>query len=370
MVDFTAKHIEVATNSFTVVPTTHDDDLSDICEYSDTLTSSITLVSRIIDHMYSHDINSNTLEAYVSNIDTTLFADALYQLRENSLSDTVLSEDSIGFTLEKISQLIDTMVNSDSINNQLDAISYLAVTALFEDILDQALFETLSDTSQYTDTLTTQFIHIVNQLDTCLFSDSLTGTKYINVALSDTVVSDANISNVAEMFGYLIDSVSWYGTLGLDGNDYLVYVMNTETHAISEYDNFPFNSMSQNLAASSDGIFRLSGDDDNGIPIKARIKTGLMDFGTSLQKQSPFAYLGITSNGKVLIKTTTTYRGVKKERIYKVESTNETFDSVRGKLSKGVKSRYWQFELSNYKGSKFELESVEFTVLVLNRRAK
>ena len=55
--------------------------------------------------------------------------------------------------------------------------------------------------------------------------------------------------------------------------------------------------MSEGLAANSNGIYVLTGDDSAGTDIDALIKTGLIDFGTSLEKQIPYAYIGLSKSG-------------------------------------------------------------------------
>lgn len=303
-------------------------------------------------------------------MDTNVLADILRQAQDATVTDTTQNSDSVSFSVENIVRLLDTLVSNSSNYNQLNAINYLAVVAVFKDTLDPALFESLSDTGQFFDTLTTNFTHILNELDTCLFEDSNSSVNYINVSLADVSVASANLSNTAELFEYLIDSSSWYASLGLDGNDYLVYAMNTQTNSVTEYDNFIFNSMSENLAVSSDGIYELSGNDDDGTAIDASIKTGLLDFGESHLKKVPYAYLGIDSDGEVLLKAVSVNRGVKEEHWYRVVISNDAFDTTRVDLGKGVKSRYWQFELVNNNGADFELESMELLPLVLSRRIR
>ena len=370
MVAFTAKHAEIVTSSFTVVPTTHSGTITDTGAFSETVVTAQVLINRVIDYLYSQASNSNTLDGVFSIADLSSLSDALYELKQVSTSDTSLSEDVSNYNAFRIADLIDTVRGFDTPYNQLTAVNQLAVISAFRDFIDPAVFSDLADGVLSADELSQLYIQITKLLDACLFSDTPIGSKYINVSLVDTTLNEVKITNTAELFQFLTETTSWFASLGFDGQDFLTYVLNTQTQGVTEYDNFSFNSMSENLACSTNGIYSLIGNTDNGTAIDTSIKTGLMDFGESLQKQVPNAYLGITSDGNVLLKTITTYRGVKKERWYQVSTNNDSFETSKVKLGKGIKSRYWQFDLSNINGANFKLDSIELTPLVLARRVK
>lgn len=180
--------------------------------------------------------------------------------------------------------------------------------------------------------------------------------------INNTVSSKAIFSNI------ISENINTFGTIAIDDKNY-TFVINTETKGISEYNNYNFNSMSENLGATSTGIYSLIGDNDAGVPIDALIKTGLMDFGNSREKQVPYAYIGLNKEGEMLLKTIVDYKGTRKERWYAVNpKAVSSTDTVRIKMGKGVKSRFWQFELSNKNGQDFELDSIEMIALTLKRR--
>ena len=230
MVDFTAKTLHIVTNQFTVVPTAHTDTLSDTYSNEDTLASTKTLINRTMDYLYSNDTVSISFERIISLIDTELLADALYELQTDTLTDTILNYDLPVYTIENIATLIDTITSSVTTSNQLVGISHLAVIAAFKDILENALFDNLSDASSYYDVLTSVYEHTLRAIDTALFGDVISGSKYINVYLTDTNLSEDVLSNTAELFQYIIDSTEWLATLGIDGSDYLTYVLNTQSN--------------------------------------------------------------------------------------------------------------------------------------------
>lgn len=171
------------------------------------------------------------------------------------------------------------------------------------------------------------------------------------------------------------DTVSFVGALNLEDTDYSVWAVNTDLIAASEYEQFPFNSFAfagrRYLAASADGIYELTGEDDDGVEIEAYIRTGLLDLGTTALKQVIRAYLGYTSSGKLLLKTFTTDGGQKVERWYELtERTADAIREARVKFGKGVKSRYWQFEIKSLEGSDFSIDQLQVLPLMLSRRVK
>jgi hypothetical protein len=173
----------------------------------------------------------------------------------------------------------------------------------------------------------------------------------------------------------LTSTVSFVGALQLENGDFSVWSVNSDLIAATEYENYPFNSFAfagrRHLAASADGIYELTGEDDDGTEIEAYVRTGLLDLGTTALKQVIRAYLGYTSDGKLLLKTFTTDGGQKIERWY--ELTDRTADATREarvKFGKGVKARYWQFEVRNIEGSDFSIDQLQVLPLMLSRRVK
>lgn len=199
-------------------------------------------------------------------------------------------------------------------------------------------------------------------------ADSLSGVFTAVFYCTDGCSINDEVSNQAVFSNLISEKISTFGTIVIDDENY-TFVINSKTKGISEYTNYNFNSMSDSLGATSTGIYSLTGNDDTGTNIDAYIKTGLIDFGTSLEKQVPYAYIGLNKSGRLMLKTDVTYRGQRKERWYEITPrTVNAPDNVRIKTGRGVKARYWQFELVNIDGSDFEIDSLEMLPLILKRR--
>ncbi len=74
-------------------------------------------------------------------------------------------------------------------------------------------------------------------------------------------------------------------------------VMNTSTGAVSEYEDFAFQSITGDHAGSATGLWRLDGDDDAGQPIVGSITTGKQEWGSSLKKHVEQVYVAVKGAG-------------------------------------------------------------------------
>lgn len=148
----------------------------------------------------------------------------------------------------------------------------------------------------------------------------------------------------------------------------LVWVYNTVNSANSVYTGWNFNSavvwQGRPFAASSTGLYELTGNDDDGVPIVASVLTGKADLGIVQQKRMAYVYVGATADtGMDLI----VYTDDGQINTYTI-SARELLTNTRTAIGKGLKSKYWQFELTNPDGSAFEIESMELVPDTLQRR--
>jgi len=153
------------------------------------------------------------------------------------------------------------------------------------------------------------------------------------------------------------------------------WVLNTEGNMpVSEYDNYVFNSLAYSpdemLGCTDQGLYTLDGEKDAGADINAEITSLMLDFGTSKLKRMSTAYMGYTSDGQLLLRVRSVDQGQFVENWY--EGRNTGIQTPPGqnrmKIGKGLRSRYWVFELVNIDGSDFELDKVELYPIVLQRR--
>lgn len=295
--------------------------------------------------------------------------DKLFITYFDLITDTLSYLDTPIFSVELLEKLIDSFILDENISDSATLLSVLSDTLSVLDVVSYATVNTITDTIVIGDLLAQKAVFYNKLLDTLLYSGTLFNQGSITLIVKETVILSDNTSNYAIFKSILNDTIELFGEVNFDGETFLTYTVNTQTSGVTEYTNYKFNSFSYPYACASDGLYKLDdGDNDEGENIKSGIKTGLMDFSSSVHKQIPYAYLGITSDGEILLKVTNMNRGVKKERWYGVSSINEDCDTTRIQLGRGVKARYWQFEVLNNNGSDLKLESIELLPLMLRRR--
>ncbi len=256
------------------------------------------------------------------------------------------------------------------VDTTLEANEVLAEALTFLDIVKYVMGADLAELINVSELFELNLIAVNNQLDAMQIADALDYSVTITAFLDENMQVDGQLTSVAELLRLLEDSMSVGVKLTNDTGVYEAWAMNTMTGGATLYDNFPFNSFALHtnkkyLGAAGDGIYELSGADDDGTPIDAGFKTGLMDFGSTLSKRMVDAWFTMTSEGEMLLKTTTVEADGKVERWYKVKKTPRMH---RAKMARGVKAMFWQFELTNLEGRDFDLDNLALHPLPLNRR--
>ncbi len=147
------------------------------------------------------------------------------------------------------------------------------------------------------------------------------------------------------------------------------YVLNTENNAISEYDNFPFNSFctfkGKHLAAGANGITLLEGNKDNSTDINAYLNVGNNDFDLSSIKRITDAYLSMKGDGSYYL-TVTSDDGTPHSYLLSA-TTGDRIKNLKTNVGKGKKGRFFELELSNLAGADFELYDMVLNVELLKR---
>lgn len=153
-----------------------------------------------------------------------------------------------------------------------------------------------------------------------------------------------------------------------------VMVTNTQTTAISNYTDYPFNSYCEvngvYFAASDTGLHQIdTGTDDSGQPISAGIRTGMMIFADPMQKRTFDAFTTMRSSGgltlTIHVEEAARHAPV---NISMIPRASAGLVKYRGILPKGLRGKTWQFELNNVDGSAFDFNDLSFLEVPATRR--
>lgn len=288
-----------------------------------------------------------------------------------ALTDTATA--SGAFTLARTAELVDTLRASGTLNPYLEASGSLAFSAAVADALVMAMQGDLTGTAETAMTISALATLYQSLSDAAVNSLVVNNVVELRVALTDAGVAADISSAYATLVAALQETGAAAISISLGGVEYVGYVVNAETGAVTTYSNFPFTGLARVgdsvFACSESGLYQLGGDTDAGAAIQARFATGLLDFGSRQLKRLESAALGYSSDGTLVMKVSGSQAGAAKERWYKLKP--QTADYPREgviKTAKGPQSRYWKFELENVDGANFEL--VDFTLypVALNRR--
>jgi hypothetical protein len=216
------------------------------------------------------------------------------------------------------------------------------------------------------DSLFARALHFAGVTDVVDIDNFLVPQVFFHVALEDGVdIEPVQLLNMIWQPTLLEEIEFEAGYLAPNGS-FTAWAMNTRTGAVTEYDNFVFNSFAQVgnlcLGASDSGLYELRGDDDDGADIVARIKGGFLQFGGTQLSRLKEAYIATTGDGQFVLKIRTK-DGL--EYNYSVDARSGR--SAKVHMGKGQRSRYFGFELISA-GQDFDLDTLEFVPIVVQRR--
>lgn len=147
--------------------------------------------------------------------------------------------------------------------------------------------------------------------------------------------------------------------------------LNMKEVAVSQYDNFDFNSMTVfngvPIGSNSNGIYSLfDKDDDDGADINSILELVVTDFGLQTKKKPRRVYIGYEASGNMVFKIKADDGDYKVYHLKPVKTSqlqHRTAIAVTSK-QKGV---YWLTRVENKEGCDFSIDAVEMLMFVLGR---
>ena len=147
-------------------------------------------------------------------------------------------------------------------------------------------------------------------------------------------------------------------------------VINMKTGAVTEYNNFNFNSIveykGKYLTASDNGIYLLTGDTDDNANIDAYFRTGTVDRDNRMVNIPEEMWVKGENGNMTLDYTLDNSRTIS----LSINPVNSSISGTRVKLPKGVKSRFADFSVKNVSGSDFKIQSLRLMAYPIRRKAR
>ena len=295
----------------------------------------------------------------------------------------LLVEEGVSFSSEihadaiKLERVIDRLLVLGIANSYADALNALVGGLWFGALTEALRTETVIDGLLGTE-LVASLQRAAERVVDGMLADAAAFEVGTGVVMVDEqLLVGAAGGATAELAQLLRDGLGFVTRLALDTGEYVAWVMNTESRALSRYTQYPFNSFAKiggrYYAAAADGLHRLDGDDDDGTPIAARLRLGLSALGTRRLKRLPEAFVGYTASGALLLHVITVNEqsGQKEAAIYRIlERPASSERETRWKLGKGIKAVDFDFVIENVDGADFELAAIDFRPIYLDRRTR
>jgi hypothetical protein len=207
-------------------------------------------------------------------------------------------------------------------------------------------------------------------MDTVDISAAQTGWLVICMHLHDwTTFTDVDALQAIYRGDPLFDNIQITGACIEPSGGVTSWAINTRTGAVTEYQNFAFNSMTKMgnhyLGANDDGLWQLDGPLDGTEAIPTRARSGFASLGGSKFTSYKAAYLGlrISDQGRNFFLKLITGDG--KEYVYAVRP--QDMKTTKVNLGKGLRARYFAWEIETV-GQDFSLDSLEFVPIISQRR--
>lgn len=145
-------------------------------------------------------------------------------------------------------------------------------------------------------------------------------------------------------------------------NNLIAYMTNTKTNETTRYSNFTFDHVLKfkglYYGFKSDGIYLLTGADDDGTQIDASFRTNKSSFGSLLLKRVPYVFLDADTDTILM------------PSVDDIDYPEYTagYDAKRTKLGRGIKGRYWSFAMRNVLGAPLRVKALEIELEVMTRK--
>ena len=305
--------------------------------------------------------------------DSAVMRDVIQQAINQIVADSAAGADSLSLgaalTLVDIANAVQTQTST---YNSVMLVAELIATL---EAFNGADAYDITESGALSDTYVARVEALVAMIEAAQAVATNTALVHVMQTAADSADGAAAITSAGSLLNALLnDAVLATIRINIGGELFTGWVLNTDTLAPSEYQfaDRQFNSACKHgtryLMAADDGIYEFT--TDTGVEsVMTYIKTGKTDFGSDMRKSVTNAYMVYSAAGQMVLKVTTSANGALQTNDYAMVPfvSDDTPDPQRVTVGKGLKSRYWQFELTGANaGCKFD--EIGMLPVVLSRR--
>jgi len=258
-----------------------------------------------------------------------------------NVSIALIVKESLGFALANLSQGTLGNVNEENIG--------------FADSYVAAYLMQIAEQIGLSDTLSYGFVLLCALAESIGFADADIPVRTTSPEINESL--DMATSEVirSTLIGMIDESLGFDIGFTLGGEAWQCWVMNTKDFHASVYSNFDFNSYAvydgETFAAKDSGIYKLTGDSDEGDHIAAGVSLPATKFGSLYNKRLRRGHFGM-AGGKPALRVETD-NGF---RVYDVIG-------VKCNIGRDLKGKTWELELQDFE----EVDFIELIPIILTR---
>jgi hypothetical protein len=302
---------------------------------------------------------------------------ALGELLRSTL--TIANTDSVDLTSESGLELMHTLAALSRLSAVANVSTTVSLSAmLMEQLLGLDLATVVQGMSaeevvSLTDTLTAAIRAQLAAADSLALADEAQRSFFMLARADENAAFADSMAASLRAWLTLAEGIAFVGLLPLEDGDYQAWAINTDSLGVTQYTNFPFDGLETHKGSTygltETGLYELVGDTDEGAPIEAMVRTGMLTFGSTHLKRVTRAFLYITQDDSIYLRVVSEQRGVRDCTTYEI-SPLEQYDAQlrRVKLGREVRGTAWSFEIGNVDGGSLDLGGAEVLPIVLSRR--
>lgn len=342
--------------------------LVDSLGLGDTLT--VGQLQIIIESLNLGDTLDSMIQAHEHLIEGLGFNESFKFIWSILLTEGLGFDDIPTITPGKYVKLVETLALSGYATTTIQAHNLIqAVLGLSEQLVRAGLGEIITENLGLTGSIS----QIIKAYESVSEEISLEGTLTDRIAMfvsvNETLALSGAFTSGVTVSELLTEGIVFTTSFVSGGEVYTGWVMNSENFAVTNYKEYDFNSLARingkYYGCKADGVFLLDGELDDSSYIKAIIRSGKMDFGTSNLKTLTAAYMGFSGDGDIVLKLIT---DEKTEMWYTFQEEATGLHTQNLGLAKGIIGRYWQFELVTQNTTELGLDTLEFFPIMFKRK--
>lgn len=294
-----------------------------------------------------------------------------------SIVEALATTTAVTETPQFLNRVLERILLTGQVSSLSEAQETLVEALVFRALADAAVLETTTEALLTSDSLSLLYEGAEKAVSLALFADEASTTSTMMLLVEEKLALSVDLTSEADLAQLVRENLGMVGRLALDSGEFIAWTMNTESRGLTTYNHFPFNSFMRVggtwIGVGADGLHRLEGDDDNGTPIAARLRLGMDSLGTRALKRIPEAFIGYTGDGRLLLRVIlvddATGEKIAAEYRVKPRPAGATRES-RAEIGKGLRAVDFDFEIENIDGGDFDISSIQFYPLVLDRRTR